>query len=59
MLNRDPWLENNTTGAGRRHRYLHGPEGNNFYTGTDGIVSNAILSDRTVGYFPRRGVMVL
>jgi hypothetical protein len=28
-------------------------------SGTDGIVSNAILSDRTVGYFPRRGVMVL
>jgi hypothetical protein len=28
-------------------------------SGTDGIVGNAILSDRTVGYFPRRGVMVL
>jgi len=28
-------------------------------SGTDGIVGNAILSERTVGYFPRRGVMVL
>lgn len=38
VLNRDPWLENSTTGASRRARYLHGPEGNNFYTGTDGVV---------------------
>jgi hypothetical protein len=27
--------------------------------GTEGIVGNAILSERIVGYFPRRGVMVL
>lgn len=27
--------------------------------GTKGIVGNAILSNRTVGYFPRRGAMVL
>jgi hypothetical protein len=38
VRNRDPWLENSTTGASRRARYLHGPEGNNFYTGTDGVV---------------------
>lgn len=39
VLNRDPWLEDSTTGASRRHRYLHGPEGNNFYVGTDGVVN--------------------
>lgn len=38
VLNRDPWLEDSTTGGGKRARYLHGPEGNNFYTGTDGVV---------------------
>ena len=27
--------------------------------GTEGIVGNAILSERIVGYFPRRGVMML
>jgi hypothetical protein len=27
--------------------------------GTEGIVGNAILEKRTVGYFPRRGVMML
>ena len=27
--------------------------------GTEGIVGNAILEKRTVGYFPRRSVMML
>jgi hypothetical protein len=27
--------------------------------GSEGIVGNAILEKRTIGYFPRRGVMVL
>jgi hypothetical protein len=27
--------------------------------GTDGIVGNSILVNRTVGYFPRRGILVL
>jgi hypothetical protein len=37
VLNHDPWLEDSTTGASHRARFLHGPEGNNFYVGTDDV----------------------